>query len=67
MSVAKITEISASSTKSFEDAVKAGIARADKTLKNIKGAWIKEQKLVIDQGKVTEYRVMMRVTFVLTD
>lgn len=67
MSVAKITEISASSTKSFEDAIKIGITRADKTLQNIKGAWIKEQKVVIDQGKITEYRVMMRVTFILKD
>ncbi|MGK2962136.1 MAG: dodecin family protein [Gemmatimonadaceae bacterium] len=67
MSVAKITEIQASSTKSFEDAVNVGIARADKTLKNVSGAWIKSQQVVIDQGKVVEYRVLMQVTFVLTD
>lgn len=67
MSVAKITEIQASSTKSFEDAVQAGIARADKTLKNVSGAWIKSQQVVIDKGRITEYRVLMKVTFVLND
>lgn len=67
MTVAKITELSASSPKSFEDAVKLGIARADKTLRNVTGAWIKEQKVVVDAGKVTEYRVQMKVTFVLKD
>jgi flavin-binding protein dodecin len=67
MSVARITEISSSSAKSFEDAVQVGIARAHKTLKNVKGAWIKEQKVVAEKGKVTEYRVIMMVTFILTD
>ncbi len=67
MSVAKVTEIISSSSKSFEDAVQLGIARANKTLKNVKGAWIQDQKVIVDNGKVTEYRVMMRVTFVLTD
>jgi flavin-binding protein dodecin len=67
MSVAKITEISASSSKSFEDAVKSGISRADKTLRNVSGAWISEQKVVVEGGKITEYRVHMRVTFILTD
>ncbi len=67
MSVAKVTEIIASSPKSFEDAITKGIARADKTLKNIRGAWIAEQKVSVDKGKVTEYRVTMRVTFVLKD
>ena len=67
MSVAKVTEIIASSPKSFEDAVATGIARADKTLKNIRGAWISEQKVAVEKGKVTEYRVTMRVTFVLKD
>ena len=65
MSVAKITEISASSTVSFDDAVKVGVERASKTLKNIKGAWVKEQSVVVDNDKVTEYRVTMKVTFVL--
>ena len=67
MSVAKITEISATSTKSFDDAVAKGIARADKTLDNISGAWIKEMKVDVAKGKITAYRVMMKVTFVLKD
>ena len=65
MSVAKITEIAASSPKSFEDAIKTGIARTNKTLKHIRGAWIKDQKVVVEKGKITEYRVTMKVTFVL--
>ena len=67
MSVAKITEIQSSSSKSFEDALKVGIARAEKTLRNITGAWVKGQKVVIEKGKVTEYRVLLKVTFVLQD
>ena len=67
MAVAKVTEIIASSPKSFEDAVAKGVARADKTLKNVKGAWIAGQKVEVTKGKVTEYRVTMRVTFVLQD
>jgi len=67
MSVAKITEIQASSKKSFEDAISAGIARAEKTLKNVSGAWIKSQQVTIEKGKVVEYRVLMKVTFVLND
>lgn len=67
MAIAKITEIQASSKKSFEDAVKAGISRADKTLRNLTGAWVKEQKVKIDKGKITEYRVIMKVTFILND
>lgn len=67
MTVAKITEISASSTKSFEDAMKVGIARANKTLKGVRGAWIKEEKVVVTDGHITEYRVVMKVSFVLTD
>ena len=65
MSVAKITEIQSSSSKSFDDAIKAGIARADKTLRNLTGAWIKSQKIECTDGKITEYRVTMKVTFVL--
>ena len=65
MSVAKITEIAASSPKGFDDAIKTGIARANKTLKHIRGAWIKDQKVVVEKGKITEYRVTMKVTFVL--
>jgi hypothetical protein len=67
MSVAKITEIQSSSPKSFEDALKTGIARAEKTLRNLTGAWVKSQKVVIEKGKVTEYRVLLKVTFVLQD
>ena len=65
MSVAKNIEITSSSTKSFEDAINTGIARATKSLNNIRGAWIKEQKISITDGKVSEYRVMMILTFVL--
>jgi flavin-binding protein dodecin len=67
MAVAKVTEIISSSNKSFEDAVRVGIARANKTLKNVRGAWVKDQKVVVEKGKIVEYRVGMRVTFVLTD
>lgn len=65
MSVARVTEIIASSPKSFEDAVNAGIKRACKTLKNVKGAWVKSQKVVVDDDKIVEYRVNLEVTFVL--
>ena len=67
MSIAKVTEVTASSTVSFEDALKQGIARADKTLNNVEGAWIQEQKVVVRNGEVAEYRVNMKVTFVLED
>jgi flavin-binding protein dodecin len=67
MAVAKVTEIISSSPKSFEDAVEKGIARADKTLKNVRGAWIATQKVEVEKGKIKEYRVTMRVTFVLED
>lgn len=67
MAVAKVTEIIASSPKSFEDAVEKGVARADKTLKNVRGAWLADQKVKVDKGKITEYRVTMRVTFVLEE
>jgi flavin-binding protein dodecin len=65
MSVAKIIEISCESPKSFEDAVQSGIARASKTIHNIKGAWVKEQQVVIENNKITMYRVDLKVTFVL--
>lgn len=67
MSVAKVTEISVSSEKSFEHAIKQGVKRASKTLKNITGAWVQEQKVVIKDGEVTEYLVNMKLTFVLKD
>jgi flavin-binding protein dodecin len=65
MSVAKIIEISAESPKSFEDAIAQGIARASKTIHGIKSAWVKEQHVVVENGKVTMYRVDLKVTFVL--
>ena len=67
MAIAKVTEITASSTVSFEDALKQGIARADKTLNGIEGAWIQEQKVIVKGGQIVEYRVNMKVTFVLND
>ena len=67
MSVARVTEITSSSPKSFEEAIDEGIARASKTLDNITSAWIKEQKVQVKDGKVTEYRVTLKVTFVLKD
>ena len=67
MSVARVTEITSSSTKSFDDAVQVGIKRANKTLKNVMGAWIRDQKVVVEGGKITQYRVTMRITFVLQD
>jgi dodecin len=66
-SVAKITEIQSASRKSFEDAIQLGIARAEKTLRNLTGAWIKSQKVVIEKGKITEYRLVLKVTFILQD
>ncbi len=67
MSVAKVTEISSTSPKSFEDAIQQGLTRAGKTLRNVRGAWIKEQHVRCENGKVTEYQVNMMVTFVLND
>ena len=67
MSVAKVSEISATSAKSFEDAIQQGLTRAAKTLRNIRGAWIKEQQARCDQGRITEYQVNMMVTFVLDE
>jgi flavin-binding protein dodecin len=68
MSVARVTEIKSSSTKSFEDAIQVGVARATKTLKNVKSAWIQNQEVVVDEkGKVSEYRVHMKVTFILEE
>ncbi len=67
MAIAKVSEIIASSSKSFEDAIQHGIQRANKTLEQVKGAWVKDQKVVVENGKVVEYRVVMRITFVLND
>jgi flavin-binding protein dodecin len=67
MSVARVTEIKASSKKSFEDAVRVGIERASKTLDNVKGAWVAEQEVIVKDGNIKEYRVQMKVTFLLKD
>jgi dodecin len=67
MTVARISEISSISPKSFEDAIVLGVARANKTLKNVKGAWVKDQEVTINGGKITGYKVILKVTFVLTD
>lgn len=65
MSVAKVIELTATSSKSFEDAIQQGVSRATKTLKNVQGAWIKEQQVNIEDGRISGYRVNMMVTFVL--
>lgn len=65
MSVARVTEIIASSPKSFEDAIKEGVKRASETLQNIEGAWVQDQKVICENGKIKEYRVNLKVTFVL--
>lgn len=67
MTVARVTEISATSRKSFDDAVETGIARASQTLRNIKSAWIKDSNVMVENGKVSEFRVNMAITFVLDD
>jgi len=67
MAVARTTEIVAGSPDGFKAAMKAGIARATKTLEHVTGAWIQDQEVVVDNGKITEYRVRMKVTFVLKD
>jgi hypothetical protein len=67
MSVAKVSEISATSSKSFEEALNLGIARANKTLRNVKAAWVKEQQVRVSNGSITEYQVNMMVTFVIDD
>ena len=67
MSVARVTEISCRSEKSFEDAINQGVDRANKTLRNVKGAWIKEQAVDIEDGRIVGYRVNMLVTFILDD
>jgi len=67
MTVARITEISSVSTVSFQDAIVEGVDRANKTLKNLKGAWVKDQEVTIDNGRITGYKVILKVTFILTD
>jgi len=67
MAIARVTEISSTSPKSFEDAIQQGIARATKTLRNVKGAWIKEQRVDVDGDRIVQYQVNLMVTFVLED
>ena len=68
MTISRTTEIKSSSTTSFDDAMRKGIARALKTLKNVRGAWIENQEVLLDEtGKISEYRVQMKVTFILED
>jgi dodecin len=67
MSVARVTEITSSSQTSFDDALQQGVARAVRTLKNVEGAWVQEQTVVIRNGQIAEYRVNMKVTFVLEE
>lgn len=68
MTIAKVTEIKASSPKSFDDAIQEGIKRAGKTLQNIRSAWVKDFEVLVDEkGQIYEYRILMKVTFVLTD
>ena len=67
MSVAKVSEISSTSTKSFEDAIQQGLARAHKTIRNIRSLWIKEQHARVTDGKISEYQVNMLITFMLDD
>jgi flavin-binding protein dodecin len=66
-SVARVTEIIASSKKGFDDAIQNGVKRATKTLKNVAGVWVASQEMVINKGKISEYRVRLKVTFVLSD
>ena len=65
MPVARVTEITSSSSTSFDDAIRVGLARANKTLENVTGAWIKAQEVLAKNGKISEYRVRMKITFVL--
>ena len=67
MSIARVTEISSTSTKSFEDAIQSGVKRATGTLRNVRSAWVKEQQIKIDNGSIVEYQVNLMITFVLDD
>ena len=67
MTVARISEISSVSPNSFQEAIVQGVERANKTLKNVKGAWVKDQEVTIENGRITGYKVILKVTFVLTD
>lgn len=65
MAVARVTEIIAGSKQSFDDAVAKGVKRASKTLNNVEGAWVKDQSVVVKKGEIVEYRVVLKVTFIL--
>jgi len=67
MSIARVTEITAASSKSFDDAIEKGIKRAAKTIRNIEGAWVQDQKVVIKKNKISEYRVSLKLSFLLED
>jgi hypothetical protein len=67
MAIARITELTSSSTKSFDDALQAGIKRATQTLQNVSGAWVQNQEVVITDNKISEYRLRLKVTFILND
>lgn len=67
MTVARITEISSVSKVSFEDAITQGVDRANKTLKNVRGAWVKDQEVTVENGKVSGYKVILKITFILAD
>lgn len=67
MSIARITEISSTSTKSFEDAIQSGVARATQTLRNVRSAWVKEQQIRINDGVISEYQVNLMITFILEE
>ena len=67
MSIARITEISSISTKSFDDAIAQGVARANKTLRNVKGAWVQDMEVDVDKGKITGWKVILKVTFVVDE
>jgi flavin-binding protein dodecin len=67
MSIARITEISSTSEKSFEDAIQSAVTRATQTLRNVRGAWVKDQQIKIEAGKIVEYQVNLLITFVLED
>ena len=65
MSITKVVEVNSSSSKSFEDAIQSGIAKVTETVKNVQGAWINEQKVVIKDNKITEYRVNLKISFLV--
>lgn len=67
MSIARVTEVISSSPHGFDDAIKVGVERAARTLQNIQGAWVQDQKVTVENGKISEYRVTLKITFVLND